>query len=62
MVNINKNVPTQLTPGPYNILHLKKMCKEAHLIISAWGEDGSHLGQDEKVLALLKEWDIEVHA
>jgi hypothetical protein len=48
--------------GSYNLRHLKTMCEEAHLVIAAWGEDGTHLGQDEKILALLKEWAIEVHA
>lgn len=42
--------------GPENFYHLKKMCREQHLCILAWGEHGKFLAQDALVLKGLARW------
>lgn len=47
--------------GPCNVRYLKKMCGEAQNVIAAWGADGKHLGQADKILAQLKSWRVRIH-
>lgn len=47
--------------GPHNLRHLKAMCMEAEIVIAAWGADGKHLSQDQKVLVQLKNWGVKLH-
>lgn len=39
--------------GPRNMKILSLVAREASIVIAAWGIDGSHLGQDDKVRELI---------
>ena len=47
--------------GPYNLRHLKKMCKEADTTIAAWGIHGAHLQQDQRIRGILRSWKTPLH-
>ncbi|PCJ63084.1 MAG: hypothetical protein COA79_02570 [Planctomycetota bacterium] len=39
--------------GSRNISWIKKICEKCSMVIGAWGNDGSHLNQSEKVIQLI---------
>ena len=44
--------------GPDNDDHILRVCRDAKLIVCAWGSHGKYMNRDSKVLGLLKDFKL----
>ncbi len=48
--------------GPGNDKAIVRAAREAGIVVCAWGNHGAHAGRSERVVALLREVGVELHA